>query len=116
RLCVLPRARRAEPSCSGTRIRQEESDMSSRRRRGVINLPAPYLRRLWLDPSRIADRETYPFCLPLFRGDEFALDFEHAVTIVVGENGTGKSTLLEGIAALAGYDEAGRGNGYRPVD
>ena len=90
--------------------------MSSRRRRGVINLPAPYLRRLWLDPSRIADRETYPFCLPLFRGDEFALDFEHAVTIVVGENGTGKSTLLEGIAALAGDDEAGGGNGYRPVD
>jgi predicted ATPase len=31
------------------------------------------------------------------------------VTIIVGENGTGKSTLLEGIAALAGYDEAGGG-------
>jgi predicted ATPase len=29
---------------------------------------------------------------------------------------TGKSTLLEGIAALAGYDEAGGGKGYRPVD
>ena len=28
----------------------------------------------------------------------------------------GKSTLLEGIAALAGYDEAGGGKGYRPVD
>jgi predicted ATPase len=34
----------------------------------------------------------------------------------VGENGTGKSTLLEGIAALAGYDEAGGGKGYMPVD
>jgi predicted ATPase len=34
----------------------------------------------------------------------------------VGENGAGKSTLLEGIAALAGYDEAGGGKGYRPVD
>jgi len=41
---------------------------------------------------------------------------DRAVTIVVGENGTGKSTLLEGIAALAGYDEAGGGKGYRPVD
>ena len=38
------------------------------------------------------------------------------ITIIVGENGTGKSTLLEGIAVLAGYDEAGGGKGYRPVD
>ena len=29
--------------------------MSSRRKRAVINLPAPYLRRLWLDASRIKD-------------------------------------------------------------
>jgi predicted ATPase len=97
-------------------MRQEGSGMSSRRRRGVINLPAPYLRRVWLDSARITDRATYPFDLPLFRGDGFALDFEHAITIIVGENGTGKSTLLEGIAALAGYDEAGGGKGYRPVD
>src|SRR5262249_50390066 len=34
----------------------------------------------------------------------------------VGENGTGKSTLLEGIAALSGYDGAGGGKGYMPVD
>jgi predicted ATPase len=80
-----------------------------------INLPAPYLKRLWLDPARIPDREAYPFCLP-FLADDFELRFERAITIIVGENGTGKSTLLEGIAALAGYDEAGGGKGYRPVD
>jgi predicted ATPase len=80
-----------------------------------INLPAPYLRRLWLDPSRIADRAAYPFCLP-FLHDDFELRFSRAITIIVGENGTGKSTLLEGIAALAGYDEAGGGKGYRTVD
>jgi predicted ATPase len=34
----------------------------------------------------------------------------------VGENGAGKSTLLEAIAELAGYDQAGGGKGYRPVD
>jgi predicted ATPase len=34
----------------------------------------------------------------------------------LGENATGKSTLLEGIAVFAGYDEAGGGKGYRPVD
>jgi predicted ATPase len=80
-----------------------------------INLPAPYLKRLWLDPARVPDREAYPFCLP-FLADDFELGFERAITIIVGENGTGKSTLLEGIAALAGYDGAGGGKGYMPVD
>jgi predicted ATPase len=88
--------------------------MSSRRKRD-INLPAPYLRRLWLDPSRVPDPEAYPFCLPFLR-NEFSLSFDRAVTIIVGENGTGKSTLLEGIAVLAGYNEAGGGKGYMTVD
>ena len=88
--------------------------MSSRKRR-AINLPAPYLKRLWLDPAHIPDRTAYPFCLP-FLSDDFELRFERAITIIVGENGTGKSTLLEGIAALAGYNEAGGGKGYMTVD
>ena len=88
--------------------------MSSRRNRNT-NLPAPYLKRLWLDPTRIPDRKAYPFCLPFLR-DDFELSLDRSITIIVGENGTGKSTLLEGIAVLAGYDEAGGGKGYRPVD
>ncbi len=80
-----------------------------------INLPAPYLKRVWIDPARVPDREAYPFCLPFLR-DGFELSFERAITIIVGENGTGKSTLLEGIAALAGFDSAGGGKGYRTVD
>ena len=88
--------------------------MASKRNR-TINLPAPYLKRVWLEPSRITDRAAYPFCLPLLR-DDFELSFDRAITIIVGENGTGKSTLLEGIAVLAGYDEAGGGKGYMPVD
>jgi predicted ATPase len=88
--------------------------MASRRNR-TIDMPAPYLRRIWLDPSRIDDRAAYPFCLPFLR-DEFDLNFDRSITIIAGENGTGKSTLLEGIAVLAGYDEAGGGKGYRPVD
>ena len=88
--------------------------MASKRNR-TINLLAPYLKRVWLEPSRITDRAAYPFCLPLLR-DDFELSFDRAITIIVGENGTGKSTLLEGIAVLAGYDEAGGGKGYMPVD
>ncbi|XSG82683.1 MAG: AAA family ATPase [Methyloligella sp. ZOD6] len=85
------------------------------RRKARINLPAPYLKRVWLDPERVPDQKAYPFCLPFLR-DEFELSFDEPITIIVGENGTGKSTLLEGIAALAGFDEAGGGNGYRLVD
>ncbi len=73
------------------------------RRHRPVNLPAPYLRRIWLDKALVPDASAYPFCLPLFRPD-FALSFVRSITIIVGENGTGKSTLLEGIAALAGYE------------
>ncbi|MCB5174949.1 AAA family ATPase [Microvirga lenta] len=82
----------------------------------MTRLRAPYLRRLWLDGERLGDPSTYPFCLPIFRDADFAMEFDRSVTIIVGENGVGKSTILEGIAALAGYDEAGGGKGYRPVD
>src|SRR5437764_11467980 len=87
----------------------------ARRRNHTINMPAPYLRRIWLEPSRIDDRAAYPFCLP-FLHDDSELNFDRPITIIVGENGTGKSTLLEGIAVLAGYDEAGGAKGYKPVD
>jgi predicted ATPase len=85
------------------------------RKNRTINMPAPYLRRVWLEPERVNDTQAYPFCLPFLR-DGLDLSFERAITILVGENGTGKSTLLEGIAALADFDEAGGGKGYRPVD
>ena len=87
--------------------------MATRKHR-QINLPAPYLKRVWIDKDRVQDPDAYPFCLPFLR-DGLDLGFDHAITIIVGENGTGKSTLLEGIAALAGYDEAGGGKGYMPV-
>ena len=88
--------------------------MASRRNRDV-NLPAPYLKRIWIDPERIPDREAYPFCLP-FLHDDFSLTFDRAITIIAGENGAGKSTLLEGLAVMAGFDEGGGGKGYRAIN
>lgn len=79
-------------------------------------LPPPYLKRIWLDASAVEDRTAYPLCLPLFAGGKFELAFDRPVTIIAGENGVGKSTLLEGIAVLAGFDESGGGPGYRAVD
>lgn len=87
----------------------------SRRRNRPSSLPAPFLKRVWLDSARVPHSDIYPFTLPLLRRD-FELEFDRAITIVVGENGTGKSTLLEGIAVMAGYDQAGGGKGYMPLD
>lgn len=79
-------------------------------------LPPPYLKRVWLAEDAFRDLDAYPFCLPLFRSGHFELGFDKPITIIAGENGVGKSTLLEGIAVLAGFDESGGGPGYRAVD
>jgi len=85
-------------------------------RKQLTRLKAPYLKRILLEPSRVTDWDHYPWNLPIFRERGFEFEFATAITIIVGENGTGKSTLLEAIGALAGYDEAGGGKGYMPVD
>ena len=36
------------------------------------------------------------------------LTFDRPVTFLVGENGTGKSTLLEGVAVACGFNQIGR--------
>lgn len=86
------------------------------RKRRDTRLPAPFLKRLTLIADRMGDRAAYPMNLPWLDPEAFELAFETPVTVIVGENGSGKSTLIEAIAALAGYDEAGGGKGYRPVD
>jgi predicted ATPase len=87
----------------------------ARRKQGT-RLPAPYLTRISLKPDAPAGSAGYPFDLPWLQDRDFALEFTTPVTIIVGENGTGKSTLIEALAGLAGYDEAGGGKGYMPVD
>lgn len=69
--------------------------------------PAPFLDRLTLVPERIEDRSAYPFALPLVR--DLQLEFSSAVTFFVGENGSGKSTVLEALAHVLGFPAAGGG-------
>lgn len=87
----------------------------ARRKQGT-RLPAPYLTRITLKPDAPEESAGYPFDLPWLRDEDFTLEFSTPVTIIVGENGSGKSTLIEALAGLAGYDEAGGGKGYMPVD
>jgi predicted ATPase len=78
------------------------------RRHRPIRLRAPYLRTLrWRDPEATRT-DRYPFTLP-FLSDDFEFEFEEPVTILMGENGTGKSTLIETVAALAGFRISGGG-------
>jgi len=83
--------------------------------RKTTSLRAPFLKRVAVDPERIEGREGYPFDLPIVRG-EFEIVFETPVTIIVGENGTGKSTLLEAIAETAGFGTAGGSRDHRLAD
>ena len=62
----------------------------------------PFLRGIRLDREWVPDFEEYPFCIPAVRALE-ELAFHEAVTFFVGENGTGKSTLLEAIAVACGF-------------
>lgn len=87
----------------------------ARRKQTGMSLPAPFLRGVRLMAERLPAPLSYPFDLPWLRNG-FELEFDRPVTIIIGENGTGKSTLIEALAGLSGFDAAGGGNGYRPVD
>lgn len=60
-----------------------------------------HLRRVNIHSDRYPTRQFYPFNLDVLERTG-GLDFTAAVTLFVGENGTGKSTLLEALANKAG--------------
>lgn len=66
-------------------------------------LPPPFLKRVTMRDDVPSNPNEHPFDLPLFRDSGFELVFERPVTIFVGENGVGKSTLLEAIAGQCGF-------------
>ena len=68
--------------------------------------PGPYIVTVYLDRSRIHDPSHYAFQLPSLR-DFSQLDLHPQVTFLVGENGSGKSTFLEGLAIANGLNAEG---------
>ncbi|WP_406655628.1 AAA family ATPase [Methanolobus sp. ZRKC2] len=65
-----------------------------------------FLKRVSLKNVDSEKYGEYPFCIPSIR-TLHNVDFKSNVTFFIGENGTGKSTLLEAIAYQAGFNTAG---------
>lgn len=55
------------------------------------------------NPENTSD---YPFCTPLFE-QGFRIRFNKNITFIVGDNGVGKSTLLESLAIKIGFPPTG---------
>jgi len=60
-----------------------------------------HLKSIRLQADKYPTNDYYPFNLPIFQQTEI-LTFKKPVTFFVGENGTGKSTLLEAITHACG--------------
>ena len=71
----------------------------------------PYLIHLELLRDQVPSFEKFPFCLPALRGLD-RLPFHPKVTFLIGENGTGKSTLLEALALSLGLNPEGGGRNF----
>ena len=66
----------------------------------------PFLRAVSLRREWVNSFEEFPYSIPAVR-NLTTLDFHPNVTFFVGENGTGKSTLLEAIAVAEGFNAEG---------
>lgn len=64
----------------------------------------PFLRRLDIDPA-LTGRDGLPF----LASGAVDIEFRRPITVLVGENGCGKTTLLEAIAAQAAIRPGGGG-------
>jgi predicted ATPase len=69
-------------------------------------ISSQFLQELKINPEALAAASTYPLNLPVFRNFD-TLKFNSQVTYLVGENGMGKSTLLEAIALGSGLNPEG---------
>jgi predicted ATPase len=70
------------------------------------------LKKLTLLRERVQDWQAYPFCVPAIRELD-SLVFRSRISFFAGENGTGKSTLLEAIAAHYGFGLEGGNRNFR---
>jgi predicted ATPase len=68
--------------------------------------PGPYLLGLRWDPEAGRPQTGFPYEVPAVAAVE-DLDLSAPVTLLAGENGSGKSTVVEAIAEAIGFDPGG---------
>ena len=65
-----------------------------------------FIRSIKLNTDKIQSFDEYPFNLPIIKNLD-KIKFHPNVTFIVGENGCGKSTILEAIAVSYGFNPEG---------
>jgi predicted ATPase len=73
---------------------------------------APFISAIMLKRDSVPSFKEYPFCIPAIR-NLHELRIPSPVTFLVGENGTGKSTLLEAVAVASGFNAEGGSKNFR---
>jgi predicted ATPase len=72
----------------------------------LLNEETQYLKRIDLKQENIHSYDRFPLDLPVIRNFR-QIAFHPNVTYIIGENGMGKSTLLEAIAIALGFNPEG---------
>jgi predicted ATPase len=65
-----------------------------------------FVRSVALKRSMVPAFDKYPFNVPVIRALD-AIEFDTPVTFFIGENGSGKSTIIEAIAVACGFNAEG---------
>lgn len=77
---------------------------------GCVSVKNTIIQGIQIDWNKI-EKDSYLQEIPSLRNAD-SLEFSNNVTFFVGENGTGKSTLLEGIAVACGFNAEGGSKDY----
>ena len=87
--------------------------MKPRKKRETFDPAFPgYVREIVLDRDKVGSFDAWPFSLPVVKSLE-SLKLHPKVTFLVGENGSGKSTIIEAVAQAMGMNvEGGSKNFY----
>lgn len=72
----------------------------------ILNRDTQYIREVYLKRDQIYSYDHFPLNLPVIQNFQ-NISLHPNVTYVIGENGMGKSTLLEGIAIALGFNPEG---------
>ncbi|MFA9558152.1 AAA family ATPase [Evansella sp. AB-rgal1] len=72
----------------------------------ILNQSSQYIRKIDLKREQIMSYDAFPLSLPVIRKFR-EITLHPNVTYIIGENGMGKSTLLEGIAIALGFNPEG---------